>query len=605
MPADSFTGPSCKDLVEFMKSVKDIPVKHKDGFEGMSEKAIETVCDVDALHVWESGDDIDDFLHLTQVIVKLKIEAEKHEGRRRKEPAMVIISSEQATGKNGRDGFERICEVVRNLMKSDGKKHLDDTVCAFDAVVVVRGIDYTSSSDNKAAVKRINTAIERVFKMQRPSVKQLVWHHGPILSLLLTWIDNTTSDLRSALTAISITAALDLTDGVKPSPLGKANKQTALQTLEDYAKRLDIPVVFVDPASQLITYEYLATYMYYWAYYIHVFLPSSALRPHFYAALDALVTFCFRLRGASDSTYGASTVRMVQEHLSASTARRWASTSIDPSSYTKDLCRATATDAQIHHAVQLADSPFALLSPMPGYPLPAFSRLPLCPSDNPADSTGDFYIAAPVSFTLPTGTFRASSSSPFYVLLPREGRDVDKVTAWIQGSMMGVLERLRRDKDVVRINKKETELYGEVARACGWALDGCRGKMPEGVEGKVKFVREKVRKGTFCYVSGLVKETEGSRQKGRSEGGWLGGQVGWGAQGETGWVDGAKGGGGGGRRGRRGGWMERRRALGGVRRCGAVRSLCCAGLLDSESWLGSSSSGYLLLWQGFLLRTGW
>jgi hypothetical protein len=95
MPADSFTGPSCKDLVEFMKSVKDIPAKHKGAFEDMSKKAIETVCDIDALHVWESGDDIDDFLHLTQVIVKLQIEAEKHEGRRRREPATVIISSEQ------------------------------------------------------------------------------------------------------------------------------------------------------------------------------------------------------------------------------------------------------------------------------------------------------------------------------------------------------------------------------------------------------------------------------------------------------------------------------------------------------------------------------
>lgn len=433
-------------------------------------------------------------------------------------------------------------------MNSDGKKHINNTVCAFDAIVVVRGIDYTSSSDNKVAVKRINTAIERVFKMQRPSVKQLVWHHGPILSLLLAWIDNTTSDLRSVLTAISITAALDLTDGVKPSPLGKANKQADLQTLEDYAKRLDIPVVFVDPASQLITYEYLATYMYYWAYYIHVFLPSSALRPHLYAALDALVTFCFRLRGASDTTYGASAVRMVQEHLSASTARHWASTCIEPSSYTKDHCRATATDAQIHHAVQLADSPFALLSPTPGYPLPAFSRLPLCPSDKPAETTGEFYIAAPVSFTLTKCTFRASSASPFHILLPREGRDVDKVTAWIQGSMMGVLERLRQNKneDPVRINKQETELYGEVAKACVWALDGCRGKMPEGVEEKVKYVREKLRRGTFCYVSGMVKEKgkdkerSRSRQRGRSREvrGSQGRQTGWGVQGGKGWSDG-------------------------------------------------------------------
>ncbi|KAJ4348022.1 uncharacterized protein N0V89_009394 [Didymosphaeria variabile] len=533
MPTDSFTGPSCKDLIEFMKSVKDIPLQHKDGFESMSKKAIEMVCDIDALHVWESGDDIDDFLQLTQVIVKLQIEAEKHEGKRRKGPAMVVISSEQAAATKGRDGFERICELVRSLTKSDGKKHLNDTVCAFDAIVVVRGINYTSTSNSQAAVTRINTAIERVFKKQRPSTKQLVWHHGPTLSLLISWIDNTTSDLRSALTAISITAALDLTSGVKPSPIGKANKLSDIQTLEDYAKRLDIPVVFVDPASQLITYEYLATYMYYWAYYIHTFLPASVLRPHFYAALDTLVTFCFRARGASDSTYGASTVRMVQEHLSAPTARRWACSCISPSSYTKELCRAAGTDPQIHHAVQMADSPFAPFAHVPGYPLPAFSRLPLCPSDKPAESTGEHYIAAPVSFNLRTCAFRASSSSPFYVLLPREGRDVDKVTAWIQGTMMGVLERVRRDKDGPKIYKVETELFGEVAKACAWALEGCKGKMPEGVEEKVKFVGEKLASGTFCYVAGLVKK---SKQGGKGGGQMQG--AGWGGQQKQDWQTG-------------------------------------------------------------------
>ncbi|KAL1601537.1 hypothetical protein SLS60_006452 [Paraconiothyrium brasiliense] len=533
MPTDSFSGPSCKDLIEFMKSVKDIPPKHKDVFEGMSKKAIESICDIDALHVWEIGDDIDDFLHLTQVIVKLKIEAEKHEGRRRKEPAMVVISSEQAAATKGRDSFERTCELVRSLTKSDGKKHLNDTVCAFDAIVVTRGISYTSTSHSQAAVNRISTAIERVFKMQRPSTKQIVWHHGPTLSLLLSWINDTTSGLRSALTAISVTAALDLTSGVKPSPLGKANKMSELQTLEDYAKRLDIPVVFVDPASQLITYEYLATYMYYWAYYIHTFLPSSVLRPHFYAALDSLVKFCFRIRGASDSTYGASTVRMVQEHLSASTARRWASSCINPSSYTKELCRAAGTDPQIHHAVQMADSPFTPFSQISGYPLPAFARLPLCPSEKPAESTGEHYIAAPVSFNLKTCAFRASSASPFYVLLPREGRDVDKITAWIQGTMMGVLERIRRDKEAPKIYKVETELFAEVAKACKWALEGCNGKMPEGVQEKVKFVEEKLDGGTFCYVAGLVKKSkQGGRGGGQTQG------AGWRGQHEQGWQTG-------------------------------------------------------------------
>lgn len=449
--------------------------------------------------------------------------------------------------KEGTDGFGRICELVRSLTKLDGKKHLNQTVCAFDAVVVVRGTDYNSTSDNKAAVKRINTAIERVFKKQRPSTKQLVWHHGPTLSLLLSWINNTTSDLRSSLTAISVTAVLDLTNGVKPSPIGKANKSSDLQTLEDHANRLDIPVLFVDPASQLITYEYLATYMYYWAYYIHTFLSGALPHPHFYAALDSLITFCFRLRGASTSTYGASAVRMVQEHLSASTARRWARSCINPASYTKDRCRAAASESQIHHAVQLADTPFALISRTEGYPVPAFSRLALCPSDEPAKRTGEDYIAAPVSFNFKTCAFRASSASPFRVLLPREGRDVDKVTAWIQGTMMGVLQRLMQGKESTRVNKVEAEMFAEVSKACKWALDGCKGKMPEGVEGKVRFVREKLGSGTFCHVAGLVKNNGGGGVE-KAQNGWGGQkhgdvgmkwQTGQGVQENHGWPVGA------------------------------------------------------------------
>ena len=95
MPSESFIGPSCSDLVEFMKSVKDMPTKHKGAFDNLSKKTIETVCNIDALHVWESGDDMDELLQLTQVIIKLNIEAAKSEGKRRKEPAMVIISSEK------------------------------------------------------------------------------------------------------------------------------------------------------------------------------------------------------------------------------------------------------------------------------------------------------------------------------------------------------------------------------------------------------------------------------------------------------------------------------------------------------------------------------
>lgn len=94
MPGEGFTGPACSDLVEFMKSIKDIPAKHKGTLEDLSKKTIEMISDIDALHVWESSDDAEDLLQLTQVYVKLKMEAAKQEGRRRKNPAMIIIASE-------------------------------------------------------------------------------------------------------------------------------------------------------------------------------------------------------------------------------------------------------------------------------------------------------------------------------------------------------------------------------------------------------------------------------------------------------------------------------------------------------------------------------
>ena len=95
MPAEGFTGPSCSDLVEFMKSIKDIPSKHKGTFDDMSKKAIDTICDIDVVHVWESADDIEDMLQLTQVVMKMMLKAKKQEGRKKREPAMVIISAEQ------------------------------------------------------------------------------------------------------------------------------------------------------------------------------------------------------------------------------------------------------------------------------------------------------------------------------------------------------------------------------------------------------------------------------------------------------------------------------------------------------------------------------
>lgn len=419
---------------------------------------------------------------------------------------------------------------MQHITDIDGKKHLNDTVHAFDAIVVVRGFEYNANDDKKATIRRIDTAIERVFEMQRPLSKQLIWHHGPTISPLLSWIHRTSSELRSSLTAISVTAALDLANGVKPSPLGKANKLPDLKKLEEYAKRLSIPVVFVDPASQLIQFEDLATYMYYWAYYIHTFLPGEVLRPHFYKSLDSLVTFAFCLRGASEGVYGTDMVRMVQKHLSGSLARRWARTCIDPSSYTTKNCRAAAEESAIHHAVQLADGPFATFSRITGYAVPAFSRLPLCPSEDPANITGGTYTAAPVKFDWDTCAFRATSARPFYIMLPREGQDVQSITAHIQGLMMGVLESVRKvkSKDACKISKTEGELWAEVVKVCIGAIDKCKGKMPDKVEGRVKYVREKLSGGSFSYSAGIAKNkptTGGQWQAAAGANGWGNGPI--------------------------------------------------------------------------------
>ena len=72
---------------------------------------------------------------------------------------------------------------------------------------------------------------------------------------------------------------------------------------------------------------------------------------------------------------------------------------------------------------------------------------------------------------------------------------------------MGVLERVRRKREdpesLVSIEDREKDTFKEVVQACMWALDGCKGRMPEGVEGKVGFVREKLGRGTFACVVGV------------------------------------------------------------------------------------------------------
>jgi hypothetical protein len=539
----NFNGPVCKTLLEFMKNVQDIPSQHKQAFETVSKNTIGIICEVDALHIWESDSDMDNLLQLTQVIVKLRnlSSAMMADGKTGKNPAMIIIAEE----KKDRNNYGRIVELVKYLTGNDGKEHLNNTVTAFNSIVVVRGVD----SDETAAVKRINIAIERTFQMVRPSSKKLIWHHGPFISLLLTWINTTKPELRANLHGITVTAALDLFTGVKPSPLGTSNKVADLQRLEDYAKKLKIPVLLLDPGCGLIAWDNLARYMYYWVYYINTFFPATLLQPHLYKALDELVTFSFRIRGASEGKYGNDVVRMVQAHLDASTARRWARTCVAASSYTKDLCRAAGTDIPLQHAFQLSDCPFALFTQNPGYNLPAFSRIPICPSNATVTTnpTHQYYVAAPTSFSFSTSSFRPSTHSPFRILLPKAGQTVDLVTERIQGIMMAVLTSVMKDRAPPRFGDVERAAWDEVGTACCWALEGCKGRCPKGVEGKIKYVVEQLRGGRYKRtIEGRAEEQRGAAADANTAAGW-GGESGGGwtvTMGDDGWggADGGNGG---------------------------------------------------------------
>jgi hypothetical protein len=488
----AFNGPWSKDLDSFKKSVQSMPEQYKSSFASASKTALEKVCDPDVLHVWESNSDIDSLLQLTSVIAKLcDLGVRKNKAANKEDGCMLIIAEESTRVNN----FSRICQLVEYLTGAGGKKHLDGTVAVFSKIVVVRGWDNSVTSGQKEAlektVKRINIAIERVFKMG--NVDKMVWHHGPAIHFLLQWINNTTSTLRSALSTITVTGSLDLTDGIAPSPAGRANKLPDLERLESYGKKLDIPVVFLDSASQLITFEYLGTYMYFYSYYLNTFLPSALSKPHLYKAMDELVTFAFQLRGASESRYGSDVIKIVQKKLDANKAKHWARHCVAAASYEKSKCRAAGKDEAIHHAVQLADSPFALLTPgVVG--VPAFARLSVGPAST---SAHEYYQAAPVSISFKEAKLRPSAPSTFHILTPTPAQDLEKVTNRVQGLMMAVLERVRQEKGNPVLGETEKGMWNAAVKACNWAIEGAEGKMPSGVKKKVEFVKQKFKEGTW------------------------------------------------------------------------------------------------------------
>jgi len=285
--------------------------------------------------------------------------------------------------------------------------------------------------------------------------------------------------------------------------------------------------------------------MYFYGYYINTLLPPSLTRVHLHKAQDTLTTFSFRLWGACNSKYGPDVVKAVTSHLSRETAGKWVNTCVRPGTYTREACRAAAQDEAIHHAVQIADSPFERFtqSQTGGY-IPAFSRLlvgPSSPTPTSASTTAHHSTAAPFQISLETpriGRFRACSGTPFRLLTPASpplspntvAQALETITARTQGTMMGVLERVRQEKGMPDLHSEDREMWKEVVRACSAALGGCKGRLPKGVEEKVAFVEAKLRGGTWGYALG-AREQQGQviggmgmdgRQVMAGMGGWSG-----------------------------------------------------------------------------------
>ncbi|KAE8860646.1 hypothetical protein PTNB29_05741 [Pyrenophora teres f. teres] len=499
----SFAGPWSTDLVSLNKSIQSIPPKYKSAFTTTSQATLSTITAPTSLHIWESTSDLDALLQLTSIIASLcnlGVRSQK-DGTANADTSggMIILADEKRNG-SGVHNFQRICELVGYLTCVSGKKHLEGTVAVYGKVVVVRGWDSSVCEGQAEAlercVKRVNTAMERVCKMGRFGDKaKIVWHQGPVIWFLLQWINKTTPELRNALSAITVTDALHLTASIRPSASGRANTLPHLERLEQYAKKLGVPVVFLDTGSQEITFEYLGTYMYFFAYYINTFLPKELLQPHLHKAQDELVTFAFRLRAASEGVYGDQAVKMVKRYLDAGTAKQWARACVDKASYEKGRCRAAGKDEAIHHAVQLADSPFALLSSRVG--VPAFARLAVGPASAGAQ---EYYTAAPVNIGFSKAHIRPSCPATFHVLVPKQGQDLEKVTNRVQGLMMAVLERVRQEKGNPVLGDAEKSMWRAVVKACEWAIDGSEGKMPSEVAKKVKFVMQKLKEGTWGYA---------------------------------------------------------------------------------------------------------
>ncbi|CAI6333963.1 unnamed protein product [Periconia digitata] len=507
--AKSSKSPSCKNMIEFLKAIKGMPASYRQHFDAISRGTLEKVTNANAIGVWEVSDDLDGLFQLMEVFFKLKGAAASKDEKgwgsttksksRKAMPKMVIISQE----KKERNAYGRIVESMQHWTEQKGDKHLNGSVAAFESVIVVRGVSCDrkeTENKMKEAVQRIDIAIEQVIKMtSKRSSSKIIWHHGPVLSLLLTWINFTSASHRNALSSITLAAPLIFTSGAKPSPHGRQNTPKDFTRLSEYATKLSIPVLLLDPITQLLDSPFPSIYMVYLGFYITLFLPPSVNIPHYHTALDALVTFAFALRAQFERKHGNAVVSKVKSHLNGERSQRWAKTCIDPSSYKLSPNRTASfptSESSLNMAIALADcpwAPFASNESASSSPLPAFARVPISPAST-ADAVADIYVAAPIAFDFSENTFCVSPTTPFRVLVPRPGIEIRQATGAVQKSMSEALQRVRETKRLPKIGDLEAKMWNDAVGAISWAL----GK--ECVMGLEKGVKEKVE----CFGRGLV-----------------------------------------------------------------------------------------------------
>lgn len=546
-----FVSPSCKNMIDFHKQVKNIPGKFKPHLDEISQDTLAKVTDADAVMILECNDDLDGLCQLMEAFFRIQAPDEtdaetstqshwadawgllasgtekKKKKSKKASTGLLIISQE----KDERNAYARIVDSLKHWTDEAGHEHLEGAATSFGNVIVVKGANYDKKPNENAlkeVVKRIDIAIEQIIKKTtRHSSSQapkLIWHHGPNLSLLLVWISRTASNHRKALTSITLAASLTLTAGAKPSPQGRYNSPKDFDLLAKYASNLSIPVVILDPITQLIHYTNFSTYLPYFGYNITLFFPPSVTRIHYYHALDRLTTFAFALRGQQDGQYGYAVVNNVKSRHEGRLAHHWAKSCIDPTSYNL-ASTSPPNEANLLQAIVLADCPWSPFTSFPDVtPLPSFTRIPLSPSA--ADAAQELYIAAPIKFDFKNDTYRAASQTPFRVMVPRPGVDLVKATASLQTTMAKLLRRVQEVKQTpLQVGAEEIELWIDAVNGISWALGKeCMERMPKDWREKVAlFGKSLVLTGTWGVC---VEKTRNARKDDSVDNtAWGGGQA--------------------------------------------------------------------------------